>query len=69
MSWTNPPERGSGRTSIWLAPNIPIVFRFAGSRTPQLNETWLTALHELSHTPRGLIVISEQEAVRYAANR
>lgn len=69
MSWTNPPERGSGRTSIWLAPNIPIVFRFSGSRTPQLNEAWLTALHELSHTPRGLIVITEQEAARYLANR
>lgn len=69
MSWTNPAERGSGRTSIWLAPNIPLAFRFSGSRSPSLSETWLTALNELSHTPRGLIVMTEQEAERYLANR
>lgn len=69
MSWTNPAEKGSGRTSIWLAPNIPIVFRFAGSRSPSLSENWISALSELSHTPRGLIVISEQEAERYLASR
>jgi len=69
MSWTNPPERGSGRVSIWLAPNIPITFRFSGSRSPQLSEDWLTALSELSHTPRGLIVISEDEAAKYLKNR
>lgn len=69
MSWTNPAERGSGRTSIWLAPNIPIMFRFSGSRSPNLNEEWLMALNELSHTPRGLVVISEKEAERYIANR
>lgn len=69
MSWTNPVEKGSGRTSIWLAPNIPIIFRFAGSRAPQLNEDWITVLHELSHTPRGLIVLSEQDAAKYLASR
>jgi len=69
MSWTNPPEKGSGRVSIWLAPSIPVTFRFAGSRAPELNEEWLTALTELSHTPRGLIVISEDEAVQYLKNR
>ncbi|CAG7612133.1 hypothetical protein ACFPZL_07245 [Leucobacter soli] len=69
MSWTNPPEKGSGRASIWLSPSIPIVFRFSGSRSPQLNETWLTALNELSNSQRGLIVLSEQEAEHYLANR
>lgn len=69
MSWTTPPEQGSGRVSVWLTPYLPLVFRFSGSRAPQLNEAWLSVLNELSNTPRGLVVLSEREAQRYAADR
>lgn len=69
VSWVNPPERGSGRVSIWMAPTIPVSFRFHGSRSPQLNEEWISVLHELSHTPRGLVVLSEDEATKYLASR
>ncbi len=67
MSWTNPPERGGGRVSIWLTPSIPLAFRFSGSRAPSLNKAWLEVMGELSHTPRGLIVISEQDAEKHVA--
>ncbi|MGD9607093.1 MAG: hypothetical protein AB7V10_06390 [Leucobacter sp.] len=67
MSWVNPPERGGGRVSIWLTPSIPLAFRFAGSRAPKLNTAWLTVMNDLSNTPRGLIVISEQEAEKHLA--
>lgn len=67
MNWTNSAEKGSGRISLWLAPSIPLVFRFSGSRTPELNEQWLQVLAELSNTPRGLIVVTEAEAERYLA--
>ncbi|WP_306455236.1 DUF7882 family protein [Leucobacter celer] len=67
LSWTNPVERGSGRVSLWLSPSIPLIFRFSGSRAPELNETWIEVLGELSHTPRGLILITEKEAEAYAA--
>ena len=69
VSWSNPVEKGSGRVSLWVSPNIPLIFRFAGSRAPELNQTWLEVLGELSHTPRGLILISEKEAESYAARR
>lgn len=65
MSWNNPAERGGGRVSVWLTPNIPLTFRFAGSRAPQVNKNWLDVLNELSHTPRGLLVVSEQEAEKH----
>lgn len=65
MSWVNPAEKGGGRLSIWLSPSIPLVFRFAGSRSPELNRNWLEVLNELSHTPRGLLVISEQDAEKH----
>lgn len=69
LSWTNPVERGSGRVSLWLSPSIPLIFKFSGSRTPELNETWIDVLGELSNTPRGLILITEKEAETYAAQR
>lgn len=62
LSWTNPTERGSGRYSLWIAPTIPLAFHFLGSRAPELNPEWIEVLHELSHTARGLIVVSEKDA-------
>lgn len=69
MSWTNPAERGGGRVSLWLSPAIPLTFRFAGSRAPKLSKEWLDVMGELSNTPRGLIVVSEQEATKHAAKQ
>ncbi|XPP25480.1 MAG: hypothetical protein ACNYNX_07415 [Leucobacter sp.] len=69
MSWVNPPEKGGGRVSIWLTPNIPLAFRFAGSRAPRLSKAWLAVMNELSNTPRGLIVVSEQEAEKHLAEQ
>lgn len=69
MSWVLPPERGGGRMSLWLTPSVPLIFRFAGSRTPQLDKHWISVLQELSHTPRGLIVVSEQEAQKHVSEK
>lgn len=69
VSWTNPPEKGSGRVSMWVSPSIPLLFRFSGSKTPELNPVWLDVLRDLSHTPRGLILVSEKEAEAYARSQ
>lgn len=65
MSWTNPAEKGGGRLSIWLAPTIPLTFRFSGGRPPTLNQEWIDALVATAHTTRGLVVLSESEAESY----
>lgn len=62
LSWSTEPDAGSGRISLWLSPNIPLQFRFYGSRQPQLSRAWLEVLTELSNTSRGLIIVSEAEA-------
>lgn len=62
MSWTVEPSDGSGRVSLWMSPSIPLSFHFSGSRAPVINEEWLAVLEHTSHTPRGLTIISEQEA-------
>lgn len=65
MSWVNPAERGGGRVSIWLTPYVPLSFKFLGSRAPELNNAWISVLHRFSNTPRGMIVLSEQEAMQH----
>jgi len=66
LSWTKTPAQGSGRVSLWLSSAVPLGFRFSGSRPPELNLTWIKVLIALSHTPRGLVVISEDDAEAYA---
>ena len=48
--------------SLWLSPSVPLEFRFAGSRPPQLNPVWLEVLAEMANTARGLVLVSETEA-------
>lgn len=62
VSWGNPVEKGSGRISLWVSPDIPLVFKFSGSRPPELNTIWLDVLCALANGPRGLVVLTEQEA-------
>lgn len=66
ISWSIPTDLGSGRNSLWVSPNIPLVFRFSGSRAPELNRVWLDVLNLLSHTPRGLVLVTEAEAEKRA---
>lgn len=66
ISWTNPVDKGSGRVSMWVSPEIPLVFRFSGSRAAELNPVWLDVLCALANGPRGLVVVSEQEAEAHA---
>jgi len=62
---TVPPERGSGRISLWVSPAIPLEFRFSGSKPPELNRVWIDALTRSSHGVRGMVVMSEHEAADY----
>jgi len=66
LNWQIPPERGSGRASIWISAEIPLQFRFGGSKPPELNRVWLDALARSSHGIRGMVAMSEAEATDYA---
>ena len=59
MSWLDAFEAGDGRSSIWLHPDGHYYFRFAGSRTPQINSEWLRTLVESAESSRGLVVRTE----------
>jgi len=67
LNWQVPAEEGSGRISLWIAPSIPISYRFNGSKVPDLNRQWLDALARSSHGIRGMIVMDEAQAIEYVA--
>ncbi|WP_375399484.1 ATP-dependent DNA ligase [uncultured Amnibacterium sp.] len=59
MSWLDALAIGDGRSSIWLTPTTPLYFKFAGSRTPAIDATWLGVLGESANSSRGLVVVDE----------
>jgi hypothetical protein len=65
LNWVIPAEKGSGRMSIWLSPEVPLTFVFHGSKPPQLNKIWIDALSRSAHGIRGMTVMAENEAEAY----
>ncbi|MGO3152703.1 MAG: DUF7882 family protein [Galactobacter sp.] len=63
MSWAYPPEKGSGRVSLWMSPEIPLVFRFSGSRQPELDREWVAGLERMANTPGGLVLETPRKSV------
>ncbi|GAB2513862.1 hypothetical protein [Paramicrobacterium agarici] len=62
VSWVYPPDQGSGRTTIWVSPTLPIEFYVGSSDVGPMNRHWVQALADTSHGARGLFVMSEAEA-------
>jgi len=59
FSWEYSAADGSGHSSVWINPAIPLQFDFLGSREPRLNRAWIDELVQLSNTPAGLRVTPE----------
>ncbi|MCU1551540.1 MAG: ATP-dependent ligase [Glaciihabitans sp.] len=53
---------GSGRSTIWLHPAIPLQFKFLGSRQPTINRAWLEELVLAANSVDGLRILPEPEA-------
>jgi hypothetical protein len=59
FTWTEPSRSGFGRTSIWLAPSIPLTFEYFGGRQPRLNPEWVQILSKSANSPGGLVLTPE----------
>jgi hypothetical protein len=59
LSWTKDAAEGSGRTTIWMHPAIPLVYEFRDGKTPSINREWLNALMETANSPTGLRLVPE----------
>jgi hypothetical protein len=62
FTWTEPARNGFGRTSIWISPNIPLVFEYFGGRQPLINRRWVEVLTKSANSPSGLQLLPEPEA-------
>lgn len=72
FTWKDDISVGGGRTTVYIHPHVSLVFKFHGSRTPQLSSAWLHALTYNANSGRGLYVIPEPDeatASREAAPR
>lgn len=59
FSWKDHPQAGDGRTTIWLHPDLPIMFTFYGGRQPAINRVWVDALMTTANSAAGLQVVPE----------
>ena len=54
MSWAH--VDGSGRSSIWVQPSIPMRFVFESAEAPQLDRELLASLAVAASSNRGLVL-------------
>lgn len=59
MSWRDVKETGDGRTSVWLHPSIPLMYKYHGSRPPSINRAWIEVLSHAANTAGGLKLLPE----------
>jgi hypothetical protein len=59
FSWQDNVAVGSGRSSIWLEPSIPLYFKFSGSKPVAVNREWIELLVASSHSSAGLTFLPE----------
>ena len=70
VSWLNALSAGDGRSSMWMTPEQPVFFRFNGSRSVEIDRSWLRALDQSVASPTGLVLTdAEGQMIRAGAIR
>ncbi|MDF2444086.1 MAG: hypothetical protein JWR01_2289 [Subtercola sp.] len=64
FSWTDSPDAGSGRSSIWIDASSTLYYRFYGSRIPSINRLWIEELMASANSGGGLFFSAEPVAGR-----
>jgi hypothetical protein len=59
FSWRDEAAVGDGRTTIWLNPALPLVFKYFGSKPPAINRLWVEALLQAANSSSGLHIVPE----------
>jgi hypothetical protein len=61
FTWQDDASLGQGRTTVWLNARSNLVFKYYGSRQPELNRAWLESLAVEANSLQGLRLIPEPE--------
>jgi hypothetical protein len=59
FSWRDDPAVGDGRSSIWISPEIPLMFQYDSVAREPLNREWLEELSKLANSTTGLMLTDE----------
>jgi hypothetical protein len=59
LSWLDDVSVGGGRSSLWMAAEVPVYFTYRSSQLPAIDKDWLHALELGATSARGLIVVDE----------
>lgn len=59
FSWKEDMSVGGGRTTVWVHPGAALVFKYHGSRPPEINRNWVQALTQVASSPGGLYLVPE----------
>lgn len=59
FSWRDEAAVGDGRTTIWLHPALPLVFKYFGGKQPAINRSWVQVLLQTANSSAGLHIVPE----------
>jgi hypothetical protein len=62
FSWRDDDSVGDGRTTVWLHPALPLVYKYYGGRMPRINPAWIQVLTDSANSNGGLQLLPEPEA-------
>lgn len=61
LSWTRRGGSGPASVSLWIAPSVPLVFRFSTAEQEKLSRRWIESLMRLSYAEHSLVITPEDE--------
>jgi hypothetical protein len=59
LNWRDNESVGDGRSAVWIGPHTDLHFKYSGSRFPEINADWVSALVVSASTPLGLQLLDE----------
>ena len=61
LSWFDTQSVGDGRSAVWIAPEIPLAFRFNSLAQHRLNRAWVESMILAAGSGAGLVLTQEPD--------
>lgn len=66
LGWTIEAHEGSGRVHLSIHDGVPLELAYRHGERQRLNRKWIDALMEQANSPQGIMLMTEDEAMRAA---
>ena len=61
FSWFDTQAVGDGRSAAWIAPEVPLAFRFTSPNQHRHNRPWVESMILSAGSPAGLVLTQEPD--------